>query len=70
MLVKLIKTSQNLSSEVQIKDFKWMSYVVEVVSVEENLDFLHKLFLHLHLFKAYITLRFYTLMDISTPSFI
>jgi hypothetical protein len=37
-----------------------MSYVVKLVSVEENLDFLHRLFLHLHLLRAYITLGFYT----------
>jgi len=35
-----------------------MSYAVEVVNVEENLDFLCRLFLHLHLFTAYITLGF------------
>jgi hypothetical protein len=47
-----------------------MSYVVEVANVEENLDFLCRLFLYLHLFRAYITLGFYTLMDRSTSSFI
>jgi hypothetical protein len=47
-----------------------MSYVVEVANVDENLDFLCRFFFYIHLFRAYITLGFYTLMDRSTPSFI
>jgi hypothetical protein len=47
-----------------------MSYVVKVGSVEENLDFLCRLFFHLHLFRVYITLRFYILTNKFTPSLI
>jgi hypothetical protein len=57
-------------AKLQIKGFKWMSSNVRVVNVEENLDFSHRLSLHLHLLRAYIPFGFYTFMDRFTPSFI
>jgi len=62
MLVKLVKTSQDLSLVANQR--------FEVANVEESFDFLCRLFLHLHLFRAYITLGFFTLMNRSTPSLI